>query len=301
MDAIWLTTAIVLVLITYFGRALRWQVMIRPVAPQSRLWPLFEITMIGFCAAVLLGRAGEFVRPYLIAKKENVSFSSQAAIWFLERLTDLLAVLLIFGWALAAMNPTVAANVGPQIRWVLEWGGRASLLIGGLSLVLLLAFRQFPDLAQTRIAAAAEALPERFRGRIVPLIESFASGMASTRDGAALTLILIYSVLEWLLIVACYYCILRSFPPTAALTVRDTFIVMGFISFGSMVQIPGVGGGMQVVAILVLREMYGLGLEDATASAMVLWAIGLATVVPPGLILAGRYGLSWRNVKDMPR
>ena len=43
---------------------------------------------------------------------------------------------------------------------------------------------------------------------------------------------------------------------------------MGFVSFGSIVQIPGVGGGMQVVSVLVLTELFGIRLELATAFAL---------------------------------
>ena len=39
---------------------------------------------------MLLGRPGEFVRPYLIAVKERVPVTSQLAIWVLERIFDLL-------------------------------------------------------------------------------------------------------------------------------------------------------------------------------------------------------------------
>ena len=37
---------------------------------------------------VILGRAGELVRPYLISLKEQVPFSSQMAAWLLERILD---------------------------------------------------------------------------------------------------------------------------------------------------------------------------------------------------------------------
>lgn len=296
MDPVWLSAAIVVVAFTYAVRALRWLTMIRPVAPSARFWPIFDATIIGFCGAVLLGRAGEFIRPYLIAKQENVSFTSQVAIWFLERLTDLLAVLVIFGWAISSIDPAVSSRVGPEIGWVLQFGGRASLAVGVVSLLILLAFRYFPNLASTRITDAAAVLPEAIRGRIQGLVAAFSAGMDATRDARVLALLLFYSLAEWILIAVCYYCILQSFAPTAALSIRDGLIILGLVSFGSVVQIPGVGGGMQIIGILVLTQMFGLGVEDATAVATMLWGIGLAICVPPGLILAARRGLSWTKL-----
>src|SRR5947209_13229335 len=71
----WLAGAAFLITLTYFGRALRWRVLMRPVCPHPNLSNLTVATAIGFTAVVLFGRAGEMVRPYLIALKEKVTFS----------------------------------------------------------------------------------------------------------------------------------------------------------------------------------------------------------------------------------
>src|SRR3954454_21872607 len=59
----------------YVLRAARWSVMLKPVkpVPWSRLLaPMF----IGFTGLAILGRPGEFIRPYLIARQERLSISS---------------------------------------------------------------------------------------------------------------------------------------------------------------------------------------------------------------------------------
>ena len=50
-----------------------------------------------------------------------------------------------------------------------------------------------------------------------------------------------------------------------------------------MVQIPGVGGGMQIVTVLVLTEFYGVGLEAASSVALTLWLISFVVIVPDRL------------------
>jgi uncharacterized membrane protein YbhN (UPF0104 family) len=76
---------------------------------------------------------------------------------------------------------------------------------------------------------------------------------------------------------------------------------MGCLSFGSIVQIPGVGGGMQVVAVLVLTELFGVRLELASAFAVFLWAITFVAIVPLGLFVALKEGLDWRSLKRIGR
>jgi ABC-type sulfate transport system permease component len=78
----------------------------------------------------------------------------------------------------------------------------------------------------------------------------------------------------------------------------DVLIFMGFVSFGSVIQIPGVGGGTQVVSILVLTELFGVPLEIATSIALLAWIITFVVIVPVGALLALHEGLSWARLKE---
>ncbi len=105
VDWRWLAASICLILLSNVGRALRWQVMLRPFGHPIGVWRLTSDTAIGLTAGVLLGRVGEVVRPYLIAVQTGLPFSSQVAAWLLERMLDLLAVLLLCGYALIRIPP----------------------------------------------------------------------------------------------------------------------------------------------------------------------------------------------------
>src|SRR5918996_4521179 len=91
-----LLLAVVIVLMTYTLRALRWQYLLAPIGP-THFSTAFETTVIGFAASALLpARAGEVIRPYLLAKREGISATSAFATVILERLLDLLTVLMLF-------------------------------------------------------------------------------------------------------------------------------------------------------------------------------------------------------------
>lgn len=301
LDPVWLAASVVLVLLTFLGRALRWQVMMAPVAPRAPLGRLFSNTAIGFTASVLFGRAAEIVRPYLIAKAEGVTLSSQLAVWFLERMTDLAMVLLIFGVALTPLDSSAASHVGPQVRWVLESSGRLIGLIGAATCMILLAFRQYSGKTGPKLQALLNRLPAKWAPQAATILDSFAMGVAATRDTRAFALILGYTLVEWALVGACYYCIFMGFPPSAHLSWQDSMVVLGFVTFGSIVQIPGIGGGIQVVAVVVLTQVFGLGLEHATTLGLLLWLIGMVVIVPLGLVLAVHNGLSLTSLVKLPR
>lgn len=293
----WLAGAMILLLLTYFGRALRWEVMLRPLRPKPSLWNVNSATVIGFTAIVLLGRAGEVVRPYLISVKERVPFSSQMAAWFLERIFDMLLVLLIFGVALARMP--AGLHVGPALQWVLRTGGYLAASIGAICLLLLVAFRNFGASAQRRILSAITFLPDKLHARVEQMLQSFVQGMECTRDRESLILLVAYSVLEWALILGGLFCIFRAIPATAYFGVTDVMIFCGFAAFGGVVQIPGIGGGVQMVSILVLTEMFKIPLETATGLAILIWLLTWVLVVPFGLAYAFHEGLNWKRISHI--
>src|SRR5579864_8400044 len=80
---------IALIYIGYVLRAVRWKIFLRPVRPNASTVKLIAPTVIGFTGLALLGRPGELIRPYLIAKQEKLPFSSQLAVWAVERIFDI--------------------------------------------------------------------------------------------------------------------------------------------------------------------------------------------------------------------
>jgi len=295
---IWIFGSVVLALSTYFGRALRWRVLIRGVKPEAGLWNLTSATVIGFTALVLFGRAGEFVRPYLIAVKERLPFSSQAAAWLIERIYDLLAAVLLFGFALSHVQ-AASVTVGPNLGWVLRVGGYAAGAIGLAALAILVLFSRYARTMEDRLLDALAFLPESSLGRARQFTGAFREGMESTGRRDSVYLISAYSVLEWTLIALCYVCLFRAFPATAEFRLTEVLVFIGFAAFGAVVQIPGVGGGIQVVSVVVLTELFGLGLAESSGIALMLWLITFMAVLPIGLLLAFHEGVNWHRLRTI--
>jgi uncharacterized protein (TIRG00374 family) len=295
----WLLLSLVMAAASYYGRALRWAVFLKPLKPRPSIRNLLSATVIGFAAITLFGRPGELVRPYLIAVKERVPVSSQFAAWVLERIFDLLMALLIFGFALTRAHAS-GAHVGPRLAGVLAVGGRFAAFAAVVLLVVLVSLRHFAEPLQRRLVAGLRLLPEARFLKLEKLVNAFVQGVESTRSDGALLLVLVYSVVEWALIAACYECLAHSFFG-ATLSFVDVLVLLGFVSFGTIIQIPGIGGGMQVVLIVVLTEMFVVKLEVATAFAMLVWIITFVAIVPVGLGLALKEGLDWHSLRQIGR
>jgi uncharacterized protein (TIRG00374 family) len=296
VDWRWLSVSAALLLLTYFVRALRWAEMLRPLREKPGLWNITSATVIGFTSLVLLGRPGEVVRPYLISVKEHVPFSSQMAAWALERIFDLLSVLLIFGIALTRVRPGLHTQ---SFGWLLRAGGYLVVSLGALCLVLLVAFRSFASPAQRRIMSAVTFLPEKIQARIGKTLAAFIEGMKCTQEFKYLARIVGYTAILWTIIVVGNYCLFQGLPATAGFNLDNVMIFIGFAAFGSTVQLPGIGGGMQVAAFVVLTQLLGVKDEPALAAAFLSWLLGFVTVMPFGLAFAFHEGINWKKISHI--
>src|ERR1039458_2365473 len=113
--------------LAYVMRAIRWNVFLRPVRRASA-GRLIAPTIVGFTGLALLGRAGEMIRPYLIARKENLSFSSQMAVWAVERIFDMCAFAFLLSSAIA-FAPTTWA-----LLHFFRVGGLGTITLGAVAL-----------------------------------------------------------------------------------------------------------------------------------------------------------------------
>lgn len=294
----WLILAAALGIATYHARALRWAVMLRPMRPNPSIWGLFSATAIGFTAIVLFGRPGELVRPYLISSKEKVPFSSQVAAWLIERIFDLLSALLIFGFA---MTQVAESSLKPDsvLSWVLKTGGYVAAVAAGAAVALLLMFRQTSDRVKRRLVDALGFLPSKLQQRVHKLLDSFVLGVECVRSSRSALLLVGYTALEWGLITLCFAACFRAFPALAGFTLTNVLVVVGFVAMGSLIHIPGIGGGAQLMMVVVLTEIFHQPLEIASGMAIVNYFITFIVIVPFGLVLLVHEGLNFKKIREM--
>lgn len=296
----WLAVCWLMNILSYYARVWRWMVMLRPLAPDVSPWRLFSATVIGFSALVLFGRPGELVRPYLIAREAQVPLMSQIAAWLLERLYDTLTLLAIFGYALAAV-PHTALISGSALRWAFEVGGWFTGITCTLCLAVLAGLQRSSDRLGERIQTALGFLEDRHQERAARLVTASMDGLRSARSTRSILALFGHSIITWVFIILCYAAGFQAFPETASLSWSSILVFIGFVAFGSIVQLPGIGGGVQLVSILVLTQLFHIGLETATGIALVSWVTTVIGILPLGVVLALREGLNWNRIKELEK
>src|SRR6266852_8784062 len=86
-DLFLLVLSVLAIYSCYALRSLRWQVFQRNLGP-SHFWNIYKLTLAGFSAVFLFGRAGEPILPLLLARKENLPIADMFGIYVLERIFD---------------------------------------------------------------------------------------------------------------------------------------------------------------------------------------------------------------------
>ena len=162
--------------IGYILRALRWKIFLKPVRPKVKTMELVSPTLIGFTGLALLGRAGEFIRPYLIARRADLPFSSQLAVWTVERIFDIGAftVLIVLAIFLPSALPAIPH---PEYYRRFQEGG---FFLVGIVLVTTLAaivIRRSGDAVARWVEEKFGHLSSNFGHRLAQRVREFGAGL----------------------------------------------------------------------------------------------------------------------------
>ncbi len=282
----------------YVLRAYRWKVFLRPVRKDVSTRELISPTVVGFTGLALLGRPGELIRPYLIARRTNLTFASQLGVWAVERIFDLAAftVLIVSGIFLPTKLRAFAASRPTYDHWLHVSGYSLSALVLGLFLGTLVVRYRGPSIAdwvEKRFAHLAKGLGHRIGQRV----REFAEGLHTIHGFWALLQASAASLLMWWLIALSYKEVTHAYgAPMQAMSVTKVLLLMGSSMAGSLLQLPGVGGGAQLATIEVLDKVFDIPRELAVSCGILLWLVSFMAIVPVGLVLAHHERLSLRKV-----
>jgi uncharacterized protein (TIRG00374 family) len=283
-------------LMVYALRAFRWQYLLAPIGP-THFSTAFQATVIGFAANFLLpARPGEVLRPYLLAKRENLPPTAAFATIILERLLDLVTVLLLFGVFVLSVDPASLSG-DPAMYAKVKTGG---LLAAGASVAGVLVFYFLAGHPETLGAWALKIeriLPAKLARGVASLVESFAQGLVVMRRPAHLLGSLALSFPLWLSIALGIWVTSRAFHMTFGYI--GSFLVTTLLVVGVAVPTPGQVGGFHTAYKIAVVTFFGAPETTAVGAAIVLHAISFVPVTLLGLFFMFREGLSLGRMREM--
>lgn len=270
----WIAGSIGATFLGYVLRALRWQALLAPLKPIA-FAPLMSASVVGFGAIFTLGRPGEVVRPVWISRQERVPLAGAVASIVVERIFDFMALVLLFlvGSAWIDIPGQERIDLGAlRTPWIL-------LLVAALTLTAMVLLHRYAG-PLTRLA------PFELLRR---LMQTFTWGLAATSRPRGFAVVGLYSLLLWIVHTLQFWLMLEGLD--LRYPVSASILTLVFASLGSIVQIPGIGGGFQAGFILSATAVLGIQTEIAVAASLMVWFV---TIIPT-VIAAAAY-MMWRSI-----
>jgi uncharacterized protein (TIRG00374 family) len=274
---LWLLPVLGLTLVNYAGRCLRWHWYLRLLGTPIRFYDSMRTFGVGMLMVMTPGKAGEFLKPYMVRNVTGTPMSVTAPIIVAERMLDGMAMLI-----LAAAGIFVFPNTTARLL--------AALLLS--SSILFIIVVQIRPLALWGLGLAARLpLVKRFAGNLYTLYES-SRVVFGLRN---LLIALIIGAVCWAAEGVAYYIVLQGL---GALPGPNTLLMAIFIFcissvIGAALAMPGGLGGVEGSLVAFTVQLLTFSTAEATAAALLirfctLWfgvLIGVVSFVMwPGLL-----------------
>ncbi|MFI5245830.1 MAG: lysylphosphatidylglycerol synthase transmembrane domain-containing protein [Gemmatimonadales bacterium] len=247
-------------------RAIRWRVLLTPVAGRIRLRSLWQAVAIGMMASnVIPLRPGEFVRAFALARAEpRVKFTSAFASVAVDRLFDGTVVLLLM--LLATLDPAFPSEQ-PIGDHTLAFYLKPTALFLAAVLTGLLLFVVAPD----RVFAVSDAVMRRVAPRFEPkmrsILEGFVSGLHVLRSPRLLAQVFFWTVLHWCCNAFAFWLGFQALHLSAPFSAG--LMLQGLIAIGVAIpSTPGFFGPFEAVGKVGLA-VYGVSNAEAVS-----WVLG---------------------------
>jgi uncharacterized protein (TIRG00374 family) len=292
----WLALSVTTMIVNLAIRSWRWQYLLEPLG-RPRFGSSFRATAVGFAAsAVLPARAGEVIRPYFLSRQEKVSATGAFATIILERVLDMVTVLVLLAMYVVFLAPatTDANHVAFE---AVKWAGILSAAAAMGMLIVLFVLAGNPSRLAQSLARLESILPSRLAGLLARVAEKFAIGLGSIRRPGRLLVALILSFPLWLCIATGIWAVAVAFHLAVPFT--GSFLVIALLVVGVAVPTPGAVGGFHAAFRFAATTFFGARDDAAVGAAIVLHLFTVGPALILGLMFAAEEGLNLTRMRTL--
>ena len=271
----------VVVLAGYLWRAIRWQAFLTPLTKAS-LREVWVATTVGFGAVLLIGRAGEIVRPVVLPLRDKrVRPAASFVTIMIERLYDTMTVVSIFALNLLWLKPaTGSAEDLNRTRAA----GLVLVILLAAGIVLLIWFKRRSksviDWLDSKIGERGR-MATRIKRAVLSTLEQLATALSVLSNVRQLAISLAWTFLLWFSVALGNLFVCRAFG--LPFGISQILFVLGWSMVGSVVPTPGGGAGAFHAATGAALVVLGVQRDQAAAVAIILHLVDFAPAAIFGL------------------
>jgi uncharacterized protein (TIRG00374 family) len=236
----YLALAAAIISFGYLLRAIRWKVLLEPLTPSS-LKELFATTTVGFAAILIVGRAGEIVRPMWLPMRDRRVRPSAALVTLgLERIFDLAALASFFAINLLWFDPPAGRETEFEYLETVGYALLGSVFVGFIALYI---YQRISDrvIRWTSRILDRTFIPKRVTRIVISILEKLTGAVAILKDWREMLLVAFWSFMLWLAIAIPTWLVLAAF--NLGFSVSDSIVIMGIAAVASVIPTPGGAAG----------------------------------------------------------
>ena len=286
--------AVLAMVATYLARAIRWCYLLEPLG-RVHLGVALRATVMGFAATAMLpGRVGELLRPYVLARQERLSVSAAIGTVVLERLLDLAVILAIFGISVLLFEPRAGVD---GLLSALHAGAlvAAGFALGTLGLAC--AAAASPARVGRGVARVTSLLPAGLSQRLAQLSHRFSEGLGVMRRPGALVWAMLWTAVVWMSITAGLWFVSVAF--AIDMSPAGAGIVLVLVVLGVAVPTPAGVGGYHAAFQVGATTLFAASAENAVGAGIVAHAISFLPVTLAGLVIMGYEGVRLAGIRQL--
>ncbi len=250
----WLFTVAFLATLSHVIRAERWRMLLIPVGCKVKLSNSFFSLMVGYLVNLIIPRGGEVSRCFNLFKLEKTPVEISFGTVVLERIVDVLCLLLLLLISFALESQKLFAFVDTL---PINFSGYSKLttifvsLIGGMILFL--------------IGYLIIKRNVKLKLFLLKIWNGFKHGLLSIFKLQNKGLFTFYSLLIWFIYFTSSYAVLKAFPSTSDLGFNAVLSLFAIGAIAMAVPLPGGTGSYHVLVPQALVFLYQIPLADAVA------------------------------------
>jgi len=252
----WIGGALLCGLLSHWFRALRWVMLAEPLGHRPPILPTFYAVMSGYLANLALPRLGEITRCLLLARKTPLGFNALVGTVVMERLMDLLVLLILSCVTLVAYS---------ELLWdpVMEFAAARTLGMGWLQALLMGASLVLLPIMLWKIIGRWIPMPQKIKA----MIRDFGQGMAGLWKLPNPGLFVAYTILIWLGYFLMTYLCFWAFPGAEGLGPGEALLLLVAGAFGFVMPVQGGMGAYHAAIVWTLGRIPGLEMSGSSALA----------------------------------
>ena len=308
----WIIPFILITLLSMYMRSIRWRWILKSRYNFSSV-RLFPSLVIGFALNSLLPlRAGEFARPFVLARKEKIPYSTLFATVFVERIIDSMTLLFSFLVVLlfVKINPEISVPL-EMGKWkytisghMLENAGRDFTIM--IAILFVFSFSLLLNPTRRIYEGVIRRLPffrESFKNKLIELLRHFSEGFHSLRNVKYLAMIALYSLIIWALIGFSLQVMSWGFPGLP-LNFFHGMAVTIIICFAILLPAaPGYWGLYECGTIFALLTLGFIspkdGYETALGFSLMIHSMQTIPIILLGIFFLWKENLSLRQIEKL--